>query len=218
MTLNTRDLILAKLRNAKQPFTEVPPYGEDDLWLPVVPLDDHSTAALRATFIPNAIKLNAKVHEAESHAAAVACVLDLLGDDDRAMMWDDAYIPLHGLRAALDARNILSAEMRDSDARVGITGVDAALAATGSIAVISGHGKSRQASLLPLIHIAIIAESQITPDLETFYRRLRGTDVFTHSSNIAVISGSSRSADIAQEMIHGMHGPKELHLVIVQDE
>lgn len=79
------------------------------------------------------------------------------------------HIPLPGLADALNQANI-SLVAQDASVRVGLTGVDAALrATTGSVVLLSGNGRPRAASLLPPIHIAVVAASQIVPDLESWW-------------------------------------------------
>jgi L-lactate dehydrogenase complex protein LldG len=157
------------------------------------------------------------VHEAGDPATAVAAILELIGDDKRISCWDLAHIPLPGLAAALDAANIERVG-RDADARVGLTGADAALAATGSLVLLSGNGRYRTTSLLPLIHIAVVTADQILPDLESWFaqERAAGLSRFRASSNVVIITGPSRTADIAMQLVMGMHGPHELHLLCLE--
>jgi L-lactate dehydrogenase complex protein LldG len=108
---------------------------------------------------------------------------------------------------------------QDGGVRVGLTGVDAALAATGSVVVVSGSGRARAASLVPPIHIAVVAASQIVPDLESWWavQKAAGLEQIRQHSNVVVITGPSRTADIAMQLVMGMHGPRELHLVLLAD-
>ena len=78
-------------------------------------------------------------------------------------------------------------------------------------------GKHRVTSLLPPIHIAIVRRNQILADLETWVARQRepGIDRFRALSSIMIISGPSRTADIAMQLVMGMHGPRELHIILV---
>ncbi len=128
--------------------------------------------------------------------------------------WQLDQIPIPGLEAAFVEANIAHAG-QDASVRVGLTGVDAALAATGSVVVMSGNGRYRAASLLPPVHIVVVATAQIVPDLESFWAQQRtiGLDQTRQSSNVVVISGPSRTSDIAMQLVMGMHGPRELHLV-----
>lgn len=106
-------------------------------------------------------------------------------------------------------------EPDDPSVRVGLSGAPAALAATGSLVLASDTGQYRNASLLPPVHIVIVTTSQIIPDFESWIAEQRANqlDHFRRSSNIVLISGPSKTADIAMELILGMHGPVELHVV-----
>lgn len=212
--MSAKKSILDKLRAARVPFQDLSPVEER---AHMVPMTQATPAELIERFKAEAQKLACEVYEPASHSDAVEAVLEILGDDTQAMMWDAEYLPVNGLADALAAKGVSAAPLRDDSARVGITGVDAALAATGSLVVISGPGKSRQASLLPIVHVAIVQRRRILPDLETFYSQLKESSpqIFQERSNIAVISGPSKSADIAAELIHGMHGPGEVHIILV---
>lgn len=214
MSQDSRNQILKKLRAVQQPFTDVAPITTPRH---VSLLEDSTPAGLQARFTQEVQALFGKVYAPATPQDAVSIVLQILGEDTQALMWDAAHIPLPELQPALVSKGVQPAALRDSAVRVGITGADAALAATGSLVVVSGAGKPRQASLLPLVHVAIVKQSRILPDLEAFIaeRRAQGTDEFRTHSNYVIISGPSRSADIAMEMILGMHGPAELHIIIV---
>lgn len=102
------------------------------------------------------------------------------------------------------------------DADVGVTGVAYAVAETGSVAITAGNGVSRLISLLPPVHIAVVLPSQILPSLDELFTILRGDFLKRGSLDYTnIISGPSRSADIDQTLIQGMHGPREVYMVIV---
>lgn len=212
--MTSRDAILRRLRATRPPFADAPPPGE---YLPVAPLDAVDRAALVERFVRQAEALNCVVHRCASADEAHAAVLQIIAPDQRALCWDFEHIPLPELADALSAAGIAIAPPDDSDARVGITGVDAALAATGSLVIGAGPGKARQVSLLPLVHIAVLRAEQILPHMEAWVAALRagGIDTFTAASSTVIISGPSRTADIAMESILGMHGPGELHIVLL---
>ena len=105
--------------------------------------------------------------------------------------------------------------------RFGITGVDAAFAATGSMLMISAPGASRAASLLPLRHIALIPFSRLYANMEDFLseRRARGelTDLLRSRAAWQMITGPSKSADIEMNLTLGVHGPKHVHAILFND-
>jgi len=214
MTQNTRDQILAKLRAAQQPFTDVPPFENPRA---VVPITDHSPAALLALFVQEAEKLGCMVYQ-QPEAESIAQILALIGDDKTILSWDFKHIPLPKLAHELAVQGIKVAESPTQDGvRVGITGADALLAGTGSLVVCSGAGKPRATSLLPDVHIAVARASQLVADFETWtaQQKSSGQSAYRVPANTVIISGPSKTADIAQELIKGAHGPRVVHLFIV---
>jgi L-lactate dehydrogenase complex protein LldG len=215
-TMNSRDKILGALRAAQQPFDDLP---NPDPYLPMSPLADITPAALKARFITEAEKLACRIHCAAGAADGLEAVMSLLENEQSVMSWDVQHIPLPGLSDALRTAGIAIAAPDDPGVRVGLSGVDAALATTGSLLVTSGSGKYRTASLLPPVHIAVLTADQILPDLESWVaqQRAEGLDHFRRASNVVLISGPSRTADIAMELILGMHGPGEVHIVLIEN-
>ena len=101
-------------------------------------------------------------------------------------------------------------------ADIGITGVDYAIAETGSCVLIPSAQVSRLVSLLPPIHIAIVQRGQVLPTLdELFTMRRRDFLDGNLGSYMNLISGPSRSADIEYTLVTGVHGPGEVHMVLV---
>ena len=98
------------------------------------------------------------------------------------------------------------------DADVGITGADFAVAATGSLAFSSKHG--RLATLLPFHHIIVLKASQILPDIEDLYAKLGSLEL---PSAWGMHTGPSKSADIEQTMALGVHGPGQVDVIVILD-
>lgn len=98
-------------------------------------------------------------------------------------------------------------------ADVGLSGADAALAETGSVVVSSGPGKSRLATLLPPVHLAIVPTSILTSDILTWTAARQGQPV----ANTVLVSGPSKTADIEQTLAIGVHGPKRFIVVLYDD-
>ncbi len=103
-------------------------------------------------------------------------------------------------------------------AGMGITGADYAVAETGSVVVVPRKGLSRLVSLVPPVHLAIVRQQEIVETLDDLFllRRLEyhrnGGDM---GSYLNFITGPSRTADIEQTLVVGVHGPKEAHLVLL---
>ena len=101
-------------------------------------------------------------------------------------------------------------------ADVGITSVDYAVAETGSLVVCSKPGQERMVSLLPPVHLALIDEAQIVPDLYDLFERLQDNDAQTLPSNLAFITGPSKTGDIELQLTTGVHGPGRWIVVIIR--
>lgn len=210
--MTSRDRILQRLRAARQPFADYPALPERR---PMVPVEDTSRAALLARFASEAEKLDCAVHIAETHEQGIQQVLDLVGGDTVILSWDFAAIPLPGLAAALDDAGIRRAA-DDAGARVGITGADAGLAGTGSLVLTTGEGKPRLASLLPPVHIAVLQADRIVPHFEAWAEQQRANGAAPlPNSAIMLVSGPSRTGDIAHIPVKGVHGPGAVHVIIV---
>jgi L-lactate dehydrogenase complex protein LldG len=102
-------------------------------------------------------------------------------------------------------------------AQAGITGCDAAIAATGTLVLRSGPGRSRMASLLPPLHIALVHTSQLLPRLEDWVatQTAAGLDEIRAASNVTLIIGCSRTADIEMSPVFGVHGPLAFHVILI---
>ena len=99
----------------------------------------------------------------------------------------------------------------DPTIRVGVTGALAGIADTGSLVLVGGEGRPLTASLLPDIHIAILRVSDLVPTLSDALRRPE----VDNSPAAVIITGPSRTADIEMTLTIGVHGPKELHVFLV---
>ncbi|HAC20257.1 MAG TPA: hypothetical protein DCF78_16965 [Dehalococcoidia bacterium] len=75
---------------------------------------------------------------------------------------------------------------------------------------------SRLVSLLPPIHIAIVQRGQVLPTLDELFT-IRRRDFLDGNlgSYMNLISGPSRSADIEYTLVTGVHGPGEVHMILV---
>jgi L-lactate dehydrogenase complex protein LldG len=100
------------------------------------------------------------------------------------------------------------------DADLGLTGVEYAIASSGTIVMVASPQHPRSASLLPPVHIAVVKQSQLLPDLAALADKLHADFPERPSSGIALITGPSRTADIEQTLSIGVHGPGELHVLV----
>ena len=104
-------------------------------------------------------------------------------------------------------------------ATVGITGVEFALAETGSLVVTSWTEGVQLASLAPPVHVALYRRSQLVASLDEVLERLPVApwpEQPVPGRSVVFITGTSRTADIEQILIRGVHGPGELHAILVE--
>lgn len=177
--------------------------------------------------------LHAHVHLCDGSAAAIAQVLTIMQQSGahEFMAWQADELPLPGVTQHLADAGLRAVEsqVRTPDRRaryaelepvtVGITGVDAAVAESGSMILLHGAGRPRLASLLPPVHIALLPAERIVRTLPEAFDRLRaehGRDLFRDRSNLVVITGPSRTADIELSLTLGVHGPRDVHAVVIR--
>ncbi|MGB8857174.1 MAG: lactate utilization protein C [Burkholderiales bacterium] len=100
-----------------------------------------------------------------------------------------------------------------SDA-IGISGVFAGLAETGTLMLLSGVDTAASVSLVPETHIAILHKHRIVPYMEDAWALLRKENGDLPRA-VNFVSGPSRTADIEQTIVLGAHGPYRVHIILV---
>jgi L-lactate dehydrogenase complex protein LldG len=104
-------------------------------------------------------------------------------------------------------------------ATVGFTGVEFALAETGSLVVSSWTEGAQLASLAPPVHVALYRRSQLVASLDEVLQKLPmagAPEQDVPGRSVVFITGTSRTADIEQILIRGVHGPGEVHAILVE--
>jgi L-lactate dehydrogenase complex protein LldG len=116
---------------------------------------------------------------------------------------------------------LTSADSRDVlfGADLGITGADYLVAETGSIVLLHRPDEPRSASLLPPVHVVVAQRGQIVPDLFDLFAAL-GTPADSLPgpvlpSCVTIITGPSKTGDIELRLVTGVHGPGEVHCVLI---
>jgi L-lactate dehydrogenase complex protein LldG len=106
----------------------------------------------------------------------------------------------------------------EAEDRVSITPCHAAIAETGTLMLISGAHTPTTLNFLPETHIVVVRHDQVVATYEDGWDRLRAatqTEFLPRVVNF--ITGPSRTADIEQHIELGAHGPRRLHIVLVED-
>ncbi|UCG85302.1 MAG: lactate utilization protein [Gemmatimonadota bacterium] len=237
-----RDRILERLRSLlrekRPPFRD--PIAHD---LPAPPMTVYPPSGRRSlvetfgaklTELSGSCELVRSETDVAERIAQKICEWVPTGGPERTEVLSWAPGELHVARleqtlAELDVSLFVPDDMNDQRVRdhaaslaVGITGVEAAFANTGSIALLPAPGRSRAASLLPLHHLVLIPLSRLYPTFEDWLLKLRKRGrleaMVRRSGQIAFITGPSKSADIELNLTLGVHGPKVVHAVVFDDE
>jgi L-lactate dehydrogenase complex protein LldG len=228
----SRDQILSTLRTslvASREFLAREAGRADHTPPPYVlpPQDD-----LGAQFVAEIAKLEGKAYPVRDNEEALETIAALLQAKaaTTALAWDLDQIGLPGLDALLRHHGvtILAPDVQGDQradrlqelepAPVCLSGVELAIAESGSLALRHGPGRPRLASLLAPAHIAIVRRSQLVRGLGEALATLGeryGAALFDPTSNLTFITGPSRTADIEMTLSLGIHGPPEVHVILI---
>jgi L-lactate dehydrogenase complex protein LldG len=184
----------------------------------VVPARGQGDPAVRRDiFIAQALRAQASLAEVASLADVPAEVAAYLRDNNLAAM----------IRSGLDPRiaampwvetQLLPQTSKDPSDMTSLSIAFGGVAETGTLAMISGKDNPTHLNFLPDHHIAVLQASDIVSDYERLLRKLRtafGKGLMPRTLNF--ITGPSRSADIAHTLLLGAHGPRRLHIIVVND-
>ena len=222
--MNAREAILAKIKS------QVTEGGEDTKRRAavanrlsnspkgVIPDRGQISAKKRADmFCEKAEAVQSTVHRVKSYKDVAAAIGDYLrqrnlpqairlGEDDRFDAVDWSKSPN------------LTREIGPSDGNdpVGVSHAQGGVAETGTLLMTSGAANPTTLNFLPENHIIVIDSKDIEGDYETALDRIRreyGKGRMPRTVNM--ITGPSRSGDIEQKILLGAHGPRSLHVIIV---
>ena len=107
------------------------------------------------------------------------------------------------------------------EADLGISGANIAIADTGTIVIVSNEGNARLVTSLPDVHIALVGYEKLVPSIDEATAIIKllsksGTGQ-KMTSYVSFITGPSRTSDIEKTLTLGCHGPRELHVVFVDN-
>jgi len=210
--MTSRDKVFSAVRGALGLRGGAPPAPPLPLIrIPDVPLDQRIRQFCEA--LQN---LNGKTFVAADNQAACGYVAELIAGKE-AIASNSPFLAecgvtrLAGVHSGVTARQ----ELRDLCARlpVGITSADYALADTGSLVLLSSREEAMMISLLPPVHVAVVPVNRLLTGLDELLA-LRPVPSRL-SSSMVFITGPSRTADIEQILVRGVHGPGQIHVVLV---
>lgn len=104
----------------------------------------------------------------------------------------------------------------DGDDEAGVSHAFGGIAETGTLVMTSGKDNPSTINFLPEHHIVVVEAADIDGDMESVLAKVRkkyGRGKMPRTLNF--ITGPSRSGDIEQKIILGAHGPRALHIIVV---
>lgn len=102
------------------------------------------------------------------------------------------------------------------DADAGVTDVEWGIASTGTVILPMRSTNRRSTSLLPPIHVALLASERILPDVPAAIAHVGESYMKPTGrlSSVVLVTGPSRTADIELNLVLGVHGPRQLHIIL----
>lgn len=195
-------------RTAGQGIAEPPPVR---LRIPETDADARLTGMLRCVEA-----LAGKAARAATTQDACAYVREVLGArsavaSNAPFLRECGIVDLAGVQSGFTGAADLRTVCATAD--VGITSADYALADTGTLVMLSSLQEARLISLLPPVHIAVVPKERVLSGLDELFTIL--PHPAEQTSSMVLITGPSRTADIEQILVRGVHGPGEIHVVVV---
>ena len=214
--MSSKEAILNRLRGAATPIAHAP-----HAWQPWRGVDDN---ARRERFVAGICASHAEILTVKeaSLARELTAWLDEEGVTSLACGQGGRWQV--EIAAACAGRSVLTpsgefASWKDDlfDAcQAGITHCAGAIADTGTLVLLPDGGEPRTLSLVPPCHIALLAASTIADNLAGLVEAGRWQQAMP--TNLLLVSGPSKTADIQQTLAYGAHGPKDLVVLILEDQ
>lgn len=190
--------------------------------------NDLDYLGLVSSFQENSRALNLRVHLAETFEEAADCIVQIARTSQPEFTSARHIIQhMHPDLQKLHLWKLLEEEPinvhttfpedpeireKTCESYIGITAADWGVAASATLVQITATGRPRSTSLVPSIHIGLLRKTRLLANLSEAYVML-GTKGANRS--VTLISGPSKTADIEAHMVHGAHGPREMHVIIV---
>ncbi|MEI6947972.1 lactate utilization protein [Paraflavisolibacter sp. H34] len=128
--------------------------------------------------------------------------------------WSRVYCAEEALRQELQLHKVYT---DIATCEVAVTTCEALVARTGSI-LLSSAQNGRLPSVYAPIHVCVAWASQLVYDIPEALERVRQRYHPSFPSLVTLASGPSRTADIEKTLVVGVHGPKEVYCLVVEEE
>ena len=147
---------------------------------------------------------------------AVADYLEGLGLDKEVVATTDPLLE----RVRWSNEFAVARRAAEAGDRVSVTGAYAGVAETGTLVFVSGRATPTTLNFLPETHVAVLARDRLVAHLEDVWALLRSermerAGVGGPPRTINFVTGPSRTGDIELQLELGAHGPRRLHVLLV---
>lgn len=207
----SREKILKRVRDALIEKIE-PPYPILDMESSVY---TESQEPLDVTFAEALVKVAGKFVYCESEDEFIGYMKSFILEKE----WGLLYCGDPRIQAQLRNGGIPYASPDDNilDAKIGITGCEFLVARLGTVVVSSLHNPGRKLVAYPEVHIVLGYTSQLVPDLKQALGAIKRKYRDNYPSQVSMITGPSRTADIEKTLVMGAHGPRELYVFLIDN-
>jgi L-lactate dehydrogenase complex protein LldG len=133
--------------------------------------------------------------------------------------WENIFCSEPAIRELIDRAGIPYSFHQESltEAEAAITGCEFLIARTGSIMVSSSQGSGRRVFGHAPVHIVIGRASQLVNEISDALAAIKGK-YGEMPSQVSMITGPSRTADIEKTLVLGAHGPHDLYVFLLNDQ
>jgi L-lactate dehydrogenase complex protein LldG len=167
-------------------------------------------------FFSEVEKLGGTTKRLENKADLAAALRELVAAESikKATAWQTAELKQWGVEGLLEAIGVeivspYASNREVAECDLGVTGADFALPETGTLGLRASIEQPRTVSLLPRVHLALIQTTCLRADLHQVFEEAG------HDGYLVFITGPSRTADIELTVTIGVHGPKQLCVILI---
>jgi L-lactate utilization protein LutC len=218
---------LESIRHRTRTGQYKPTHAPDVAWTPKG--EPHESPPIEdppARFLEELDALGGHGKRVESLGEAREYVLSLAKERDAKSLvrWDVERLAELGVDASLEEAGVEVVVWRGGEdsrdykevaakADIGLSTAEWAIADTGSLVLTGGPGKGRTVTLLPPTYVAVVPADRVLRTVpEAIQKYAEAGDL---PANVCFHTGPSRSGDIEMEIFVGMHGPGDVHVVLV---
>lgn len=228
MSSGSREEILHRVRKGLSTVKEPAPMRVSDSNISnnareIKSILNKNNEALIDKFSTEIQNVNTTVVRAQNEDKLVNNILELIQDKqlNTFTIWDTPYLKELGIKDTLKEKGLKVVTVKNktslATADIGITEADYAIADTGTLVLLTDSKRPRGVSLVPPIHLAVVKPENIVNNINDLFIILKDRIDTSQEmkSCMTFITGPSRTADIELNLTLGVHGPKELYVLLL---